>query len=81
MFQNCPYDTEFLPNPEFVGLIITVPKAPWWYLTPTPIVFGKWGGVLLQNPYTVLPVLAVKWFCGSFQVREGPGNPGKRHGH
>ena len=38
--------------------VMPVTEAPMWYLTPTPLVFGKWGRVLLQDPKAVPPVLA-----------------------
>ena len=35
-------------------------KAPWWNLTPIPLVFGERGGVFLQDPEDVPPLLAVE---------------------
>ena len=49
-----------LPKPAFFELIMPVPEAPWWYLTLTPIKFWKRGRVLLQDPETYPPMLAVK---------------------
>ena len=37
-----------------------VPEAPLYNLPPTPLKFGERGGVLLQNPEAVNPVIAVK---------------------
>ena len=54
-----------------------VTKAPWWYLTPTPIVFGKRGGVILQNPDTASPVLEVKMFSQAVSGPPGPWAAGK----
>ena len=53
-------DPEFLPDLEFVGIIITVTEALWWYLTLIPLAFGKRGGVLLQDPETAPSVLVFK---------------------
>ena len=39
---------------------MTTTEAPWWYLTPTPLAFGKQGGVLLEDPDTDPPVLMVR---------------------
>ena len=33
---------------------------PWWDLTPTPLIFGERGGVLLQDTEAFPLVLAIK---------------------
>ena len=70
--QRCPYDLEFLPKLAFDRLIILVPEAPWWYLTPTPLIYGKLGGVLLQDPETVPSFLAVKMVLQAVPGPRGP---------
>ena len=62
MLQHLPSDMEFLPEQEFVRLIMTVPEVTRWHQTTTPLTFGKRGRVLLQDPETTPPplVLTVK---------------------
>ena len=47
-------------------------EAPWLYLTPTPIEFGKQGAMLLQDPGTSPPVLSVKMVPQAVPVPQGP---------
>ena len=54
-----------------------VPEAPCWYLTPTPFIFGKHYRVLLQDPDTFLPVLAVKMVPQAVPGPRGPWEAGK----
>ena len=77
VLQRHTYDTEFLPETEFFGLIIPVSKAPWWYLNPAPLAFGKHGGVLLQYMENVTPVLAVKMVPQAVPDTQGPREVGK----
>ena len=49
-----------------------VPETPIWYLTPTHLAFGKWGGVLLQDIYTVLPSMAIKMIPQAVPGPRGP---------
>ena len=51
---------------------MSVLDVPSWYLTPIPIVFGKWGGVFLQDPETVPPFLAVKMIPHAVPGTQGP---------
>ena len=73
VLEGCPSTLSFLPKPSFVCLVIPVPKAPRRYLTPTHLVFGKWGGLILQYPDTFPQVLAVKMI-----LRDVPGPRGPR---
>ena len=43
-------------------------------LTPTPLAFGKWGGVLLQDLETAPPVLLVEIVLQAVFRQPGKGN-------
>ena len=49
-----------------------VPEAPWWYLNPTYLAFGKWGGVFLQDTETVPLVLKIKIVREAVPCTQGP---------
>ena len=54
-----------------------VPETPWWYLTLTPLAFGKRGGVLLQYLETVFPVLVIIMVSQAVTGLRGPWAAGK----
>ena len=54
-----------------------VVEALWWYLTRTPLIFGKWGGVILQEPETVPQVLVFKMVPKAVPGPRGPWASGK----
>ena len=57
--------------------MIPVTEDPMWYLTPAPLALGKWGGVTLQDPETVPPLLAVKMIPQAVTGPRGPQESGK----
>ena len=56
MLQSLPSDLSLLPYLEFIVLILPINEAPWKNLSPTPLAFGKRGGVFVQDPEAAPPV-------------------------
>ena len=57
-----------------------IPKAPWRNLAPTPLEFGEWGGVFLQDPEAVLPVIVFEVVPRAVPGPGGPHADGKWEG-
>ena len=72
-------DPEFLLYPQFIGLIMLVTEAPCRKLTPKPLVFGEQGGVLIQCPESVTPIMAVKVVPQAVPGTRGPWAAQKGH--
>ena len=62
------------PLNRFIGLIMKVHWVPWRNLTSTTLAFGEWGGVYLQYPGILPPMLVEKVVTqavpGSRELRE-----------
>ena len=81
MLQSLLQSPLLLTNLALVWLIVPNNEVPWWDLAPTPLKFGEKGGVFLQDPNDIPPVLSVeiinkavlgkRW---SWALREGAGS-------